>query len=83
MVGDTELLAWMAAGIKTADPTPLVHVDRTTGPAWDRADLDVAVIDAPAVGALRIAAAGEGGQRRVRMAGGRMTPCRTSEPAAG
>jgi hypothetical protein len=49
-------LSWIHAGA----PFPLVFIDRAAGAARDRADTDVGVIDAPAVFAIGIAAAGEG-----------------------
>jgi hypothetical protein len=36
--------------IKAATPFPLVDIDRAAGAARDRADMDIAVIDVPAVG---------------------------------
>ncbi len=57
------MLAWFDARIEAALPAPLIGVDRHAGAPGDRADLDVALEDAPAV-AVRalVAAAGEGGQ---------------------
>ena len=47
--------------IETAALFPLIHVARNAGAAADRADRDVAEIDVPAIGAVRIFTAGEGG----------------------
>jgi hypothetical protein len=48
------------AWIETAPPFPLVDVDRAARTPGDRADMNIAKIDVPAVGALGIAAAGQG-----------------------
>src|SRR5260370_35227198 len=51
----------MAAGIEAARPTPRVFIVRNAGADGDRAGVDVAIIDVPAVLAFWVAAAGEGG----------------------
>ena len=55
------MLAWIQARIEAALPFPLVDVVRAARAARDRADVDVAAIDVPAVLAFRISAAGEHG----------------------
>jgi hypothetical protein len=55
----TTVHAW----IEAAAPSPLVDVDGAAGASRDRADMDIAVIDVPAVRALGIAAAGKGGHK--------------------
>jgi hypothetical protein len=55
------VLAWMAARIKAGIPFPRIGITRIAGAPANRADLHVAVIDVPAIGAFGIAAEGEGG----------------------
>jgi hypothetical protein len=56
------MLAGLAAGIEAARPLPRVCVGRIAGANCQSADLDLAVIDVPAVGAFGVSAAGEGGR---------------------
>jgi hypothetical protein len=51
--------------VEAEDSAPLIDVDRSAGADRDRADMDVAVIEVPAVRALGIAAASEGGHPRI------------------
>lgn len=48
-----------ASRIETADPGPLLTMVWDADPARDRADMDVAVVDMPAILAFAITAAGE------------------------
>jgi hypothetical protein len=59
--GTAPIVAGLHARIETAAPFPLLDVDRAARSASDRADMGVTVVDVPAVRALGIAAAGEGG----------------------
>src|ERR1700677_4033393 len=59
--GIAPVAARFDAGIEAATPFPLIDVDRAAGAAGDRADMDIAVIDVPAIGTLGVAAAGEFG----------------------
>jgi hypothetical protein len=58
------MLARMRTGIETAQPTPLRLAGRDADPPGDRANMDVAVIDVPAIVAFWVAAAGESGHAR-------------------
>jgi hypothetical protein len=58
--GAALVLARLDARVETASPFPLINVDGAAGAARDCADMDIAIIDVPAVGALGIAAAGQG-----------------------
>jgi hypothetical protein len=53
------ILTRLYARVKAGVPPELLVVDRAAGAARNRADLHIAVIDVPAVLALRIAAAGK------------------------
>ena len=53
--------AGLAARIEAASPAPRIFIVPDAGAVRDRADMDVAVIDVPAVLAFGIAAASEGG----------------------
>src|SRR5260370_5658561 len=55
----------MTAGIEPANPTPRVFIVRNAGADGDRAGVDVAIIDVPAVLAFWVAAAGEGGHAAI------------------
>jgi hypothetical protein len=57
------IVARLHTWIEPATPFPLFDVDRAAGAARDRADLDVTIVDVPAILALRVASAGEGGHR--------------------
>jgi hypothetical protein len=61
--GAAGMLARMAAGTEAADPFPWRLPRRDTYTTRDRAAMDIAVIDVPAVVAFRIPAAGECGHR--------------------
>jgi transposase len=54
-------VAGLTARVETANPSPRILVLRNAGADGDRADMDVSVIDVPAVLAFGIATAGEGG----------------------
>jgi hypothetical protein len=41
------MLGRLNAGIEPAGPTPLIGIDRNASPLPDRADLNIAVADAP------------------------------------
>jgi DNA-binding protein H-NS len=78
-------LARIQGGIKAADPRPLIDVGRATDTARDRADMDVAIEDMPAILAFGISAAGEGRHRYQLSAGGsglRMPVCSTTRVTA-
>jgi hypothetical protein len=61
--GPALVLARFDAGIKSTSPFPLVDVGRTTHAPRDGADVDIAVIDVPAVWPFGIAASGKAGHR--------------------
>jgi hypothetical protein len=46
------VFTWSLPRIEAASPFPLVHVGRAARAARDRTDMDIAVIDVPALGAL-------------------------------
>jgi len=49
----------LGSRVEAEDPTPLINVDRSAGAERDRADMDIGVIDMPAVLAFRVSAATE------------------------
>ena len=51
--GAAGAFAWQTAGIKAAPPFPRLGVMRVAGAFGDRADVDIAEEDMPAVGARR------------------------------
>jgi hypothetical protein len=63
--GATALLAWIAAWVEPAQPLPGLGRARIADALGNRADMNVAIVDKPAIGAVRIGAAGEIGHRRI------------------
>jgi hypothetical protein len=61
LVGAAGAFAWSTAGIETAAPFPRLGTVRIAGALHDRADVDIAVVDIPALLARVIgrSAAGE------------------------
>jgi hypothetical protein len=59
--GAIPMLTRAHAGIKPPPPFPLIDVDRAPGAERDSADVEVVVLDEPAIGALKVAATGKGG----------------------
>jgi hypothetical protein len=62
--GVLDMLTVMRRRVKATLPAPLIDVDRDTGAGRDSADVNIAVEDVPAIGAIGWAAAGEGGHTR-------------------
>jgi hypothetical protein len=49
----------LGSRVEAEDPAPLIKIDRSAGADRDRADMDIAAIDVPAIVDFGIAAAGE------------------------
>jgi hypothetical protein len=54
-----KVLAWFTARVEATNPAPRILMVRSAGADRDRADVDVTVIDVPAIFAFGIAAAGK------------------------
>jgi hypothetical protein len=68
--GAVEVLAWTASGVKAAKPFPRVRVVWVASAHSDHADVNIAVIDVPAVVAFAVSAASEDGHDAYSSAAG-------------